>query len=284
MDLKKNIITLTTDFGTRDYFSGAMKGVILGINPEARIIDISHEVASHDIWGAAYLLGAAYEYFPQYTIHVVVVDPGVGSQRRPVLAVTDKHYFIAPDNGVLSFIYADPGFSKVIHLTADHYFREGQGSTFNARDVFAPAAAWLSKGIEANNFGEEITDYVRFNIPRSRKEGNEVAGEIVYIDKFGNAITNIKLRGHRGVHCGRRGIQYRDGPVEAECGFAFLFGAKKRGDGGCNQRRRLFGDIHLSGRCPEELRVQKRRQGLCQEGITKSFPGESDVQKNPCGR
>jgi S-adenosylmethionine hydrolase len=191
LDLKKNIITLTTDFGTRDYFSGAMKGVILGINPDARIIDISHEVASHDIWGAAYLLGAAYEYFPQYTIHVVVVDPGVGSQRRPVLAVTDKHYFIAPDNGVLSFVYADPGFSKVIHLTADHYFREGQGSTFNARDVFAPAAAWLSKGIEAGNFGEEITDYVRFNIPRSRKESNEVAGEIVYIDKFGNAITNI---------------------------------------------------------------------------------------------
>lgn len=192
MDLKKNIITLTTDFGTRDYFSGAMKGVILGINPDARIFDISHEVASHDIWGAAYLLGAAYEYFPQYTIHVVVVDPGVGSKRRPVLAVTDRHYFIAPDNGVLSFIYADPGFSRVIHLTADHYFRAGQGSTFNARDVFAPAAAWLSKGIEADNFGEEITDYVRFNIPCSRKEGNEAAGEIVYIDKFGNAITNIK--------------------------------------------------------------------------------------------
>ncbi|MHB8174807.1 MAG: SAM hydrolase/SAM-dependent halogenase family protein [Nitrospirota bacterium] len=192
MDLKKNLITLTTDFGTKDYFSGAMKGVILGINPDARIIDISHEVPSHDIWSAAYLLGAAYEYFPQFTIHLVVVDPGVGSQRKPVLAVTDRHYFIAPDNGVLSFVYADPGFSKVIHLTASHYFREGQGSTFNARDIFAPAAAWLSKGIEAENFGDEITDYVRFNIPCSRKEDNGVSGEIVYMDKFGNAITNVK--------------------------------------------------------------------------------------------
>ncbi len=197
MDLKKKLITLTTDFGTKDYFSGAMKGVILGINPDASIIDISHEVPSHDIWAAAYLLGAAYEYFPQLTIHLVVVDPGVGSDRRPVLAVTDRHYFIAPDNGVLSFVYADPGFLKVIHLTASHYFREGrstgawQGSTFNARDIFAPAAAWLSKGIEAENFGEEITDYVRFNIPRSRRENDGVAGEIVYIDKFGNAISNI---------------------------------------------------------------------------------------------
>jgi S-adenosylmethionine hydrolase len=191
MDLQKNLITLTTDFGTRDYFAGAMKGVILGINPRAVFVDISHEVPSHDIWGAAYLLGAAYKYFPQFAIHIVVVDPGVGSARRPILAVTDRHYFIAPDNGVLSFIYDDPGFSRVMHITADHYFLPVKGSTFHARDIFAPSAAWLSKGVEADKFGDEITDYVRFSIPAAKKEGDAITGEVVYIDKFGNCITNI---------------------------------------------------------------------------------------------
>ncbi|MGA2192883.1 MAG: SAM-dependent chlorinase/fluorinase [Nitrospirota bacterium] len=194
MGLQKNIITLTTDFGSRDYFSGGMKGVILGINPDAKLVDISHEIASHDIWGAAYIIDAAYRYFPQFTIHVVVVDPGVGSTRRPILAMTDKHYFIAPDNGVLSFIYNDPGFSRVLHLTAGHYFLPTTGSTFDARDIFAPAAAWLSRGVPVDKFGDEITDFVRFNIPvPSRGSDKEISGEVVYIDKFGNCITNISI-------------------------------------------------------------------------------------------
>jgi len=192
MDLPKNVITLTTDFGTRDYFAGAMKGVMLSINNTVQVVDISHEVPSHDIWGAAYLIGASYNFFPQHTVHVVVVDPGVGSQRRPILAVTDKHYFIAPDNGVLSFVFKDPAFSRVIHIDAEHYFLPLKGSTFHARDIFAPSAAWLSKGVEADKFGEEITDYARFNIPDPAKESADVmAGEVVYIDKFGNSITNI---------------------------------------------------------------------------------------------
>ena len=192
MDLRKNLITLTTDFGTKDYFVGSMKGVILGINPHAHFMDVTHEIPSHDVWGGAYVLGAAFKYFPQFTINLVVVDPGVGSERRPIIAVTDKHYFIAPDNGVLSFVYSDPGFSRVIHLTADHYFLTSMGSTFQARDIFAPAAAWLSKGVEVDRFGEEITDFVRFNIPAARKEDEKVlAGEVVYIDKFGNSITNV---------------------------------------------------------------------------------------------
>jgi S-adenosylmethionine hydrolase len=191
MDLQKNVITLTTDFGTRDYFVGAVKGVMLGINRDLRITDISHEVVSHDIWGAAYLIGAVYKHFPPRTIHVVVVDPGVGSQRRPIIAVTDKHYFIAPDNGVLSFVYQDPGFSRVINIEAEHYFLPILGSTFHARDIFAPSAAWLSKGVEADKFGEVITDYARFNIPAPVMEADACAGEVIYIDKFGNAITNI---------------------------------------------------------------------------------------------
>jgi S-adenosyl-L-methionine hydrolase (adenosine-forming) len=194
MDLKKNLITLTTDFGGKDYFAGSMKGVILGINPDANIVDVSHDVVSHDIWGATYLLASAYRYFPPYTIHIVVVDPGVGSQRRPIIVVTDRHYFIAPDNGVLSFIYDDPGFSRVIHITADHYFLPSSGSTFHARDIFAPCAAWLSKGVEADKFGELITDYTRFNMPACRTESDgALAGEVVYIDKFGNSITNISF-------------------------------------------------------------------------------------------
>ena len=157
-----NIITLTTDFGTRDYFSGGMKGVILGINPEANIVDITHEVPSQDIWGAAYVLGAAYGYFPAGTVHVVVVDPGVGSDRRPIMAVTDKYVFIGPDNGVLSFVFADPGFSRVYHINASHYFLPMKGSTFHAREIFAPIAAWLTKGITYDRVGDEITDFVRF--------------------------------------------------------------------------------------------------------------------------
>jgi S-adenosylmethionine hydrolase len=192
MDLPKSVITLTTDFGDRDYFTGAMKGVMLGINTGVHIIDISHDVASHDIWGAAYLIGAAYSYFPQHSVHVVVVDPGVGSQRRPILAVTDKHYFIAPDNGVLSFVYKDPAFSRVIHIDAEHYFLPLKGSTFHARDIFAPSAAWLSKGVEADKFGEVITDFARFNIPEPVKDSaDSMSGEVVYIDKFGNSISNI---------------------------------------------------------------------------------------------
>ena len=192
MDLKKNLITLTTDFGSKDYFVGSLKGVMLSINSDANIVDISHEIASHDIWGATYLLANVYKHFPPYTIHFVVIDPGVGSQRRPIIAVTDKHYFIAPDNGILSFIYDDPGFSRVIHITAEHYFLPVLGSTFHARDIFAPCAAWLSKGVEVDKFGDIITDYVKFNIPAGRVESDSVlAGEVVYIDKFGNSITNI---------------------------------------------------------------------------------------------
>ena len=194
MDLKRNIVTLTTDFGGKDYFAGAMKGVMLGINPDIKMVDISNDVPSHDLWGAAYLIGASYPFFPRNTIHVVVVDPSVGSQRRPILAVTDNHYFIAPDNGVLSFVYKDPTFIKVIHITAEHYFLPIKGSTFHARDVFAPSAAWLSKGLEADNFGEVIADYARFNIPDPVRESDgALMGEVVYVDKFGNAITNMSF-------------------------------------------------------------------------------------------
>jgi len=188
------IITLTTDFGLKDPFVGIMKGVILGINPEAEIIDISHNISPQNILEAAHVITMGYRYFPSFTIHVVVVDPGVGGRRMPLLVSADNHYFIGPDNGVFTFIFEEHKKSslKVINITASHYFLPINGPTFHGRDIFVPVAAWLSKGIDSARFGETINDYV--TIPLSKPKAiSEMAfeGVVIYIDNFGNAITNI---------------------------------------------------------------------------------------------
>jgi len=187
------IITLTSDFGYKDPFVGMMKGVILSINPLAKVIDITHGISPHNIKEAALTIGMSHSFFPPKTVHVVVVDPGVGSSRRPILVITDHSYFIGPDNGIFSLIYNSKNETlKVIHLTSEHYFMPYKGPTFHGRDIFAPAAAWLTKGIETTNFGEAITDYVTLKFPSvSRPEEKAVEGEVIYIDIFGNAITNI---------------------------------------------------------------------------------------------
>jgi S-adenosylmethionine hydrolase len=189
--MARPIVTLTTDFGLSDYFVGTMKGVILATNPEADIVDISHDVRSHDILDGAFTIAQAYSYFPNNTLHVVVVDPGVGSQRRPILVRTDRHVFLCPDNGVLSLVMAREE-HQVIHITSDHYFLSPVSNTFHGRDVFAPVAGWLTRGVELPKFGDPITDYVRFAPPRP-KVLNEKAlkGVVLKVDKFGNAITNI---------------------------------------------------------------------------------------------
>ncbi len=187
------IITLTTDFGTKDPFVGQMKGVIKSINPNVDVVDITHEITPHSIKEAAIVIGLSYSYFPPRSIHVVVVDPGVGSERKPILVVTENHYFIGPDNGVFSLIYQKEGaFLQVIHITADHYFIRKDTSTFHGRDIFSPVAAWLSRGIPVNNFGEETEEFMRIPIPApTRPTKSTIEGEIIYIDRFGNAITNI---------------------------------------------------------------------------------------------
>lgn len=185
------IITLTTDFGYEDPFVGIMKGVILNINPLANIVDITHDISPQNILEAAFAIEISFESFPSKTIHVVIVDPGVGSARRPILVVTDHHFFIGPDNGVFSKIYNLTGTLQVIHITAEHYFLPQRSSTFHGRDVFAPVAAWLSRGINVSNFGNPITDYVNIPVPVVSKE-NAIEGEVIYIDRFGNAITNIQ--------------------------------------------------------------------------------------------
>ena len=185
-------IALITDFGTKDYFVGAMKGVIYSINKDANIIDISHDIAPQDIQSAGFNLNACYEDFPEKTIFVAVIDPGVGSHRRAILVETEKYYFISPDNGLLSLIYHKEKNFKVYELTNEDYFKETVSNSFHGRDIFAPVAANLSKGIEATDFGVEITDQISFKIrnPKENSDG-EMEAEIAYIDHFGNIITNI---------------------------------------------------------------------------------------------
>ncbi len=169
-----------------------MKGVILSINPEAHIVDICNAVHSFDVLDGALTIGQACSYFPSDTLHVVIVDPGVGSQRRPILVSNEKHLFLAPDNGVLSLVYERSERLSVRHVTAEHYFLQPVSQTFHGRDVFAACAGWLSKGVEVNKFGEEITDFIRFSAPKPKPiNERSYKGVVLKTDKFGNLITNI---------------------------------------------------------------------------------------------
>ena len=186
------LITLLTDFGTADYFVGSMKGVILSINGEARIVDITHEIPAQDIQAGAFTLFAAYQSFPAETIHVAVVDPGVGSTRRPILVCGGRQFFIGPDNGLFSYIYEREPDARVFHLTNESYFRSSVSATFHGRDVFAPVAAALSKGVSPEQLGAEITDYVRLPYLNAKlSAGKTVGAAIIHIDHFGNCITNL---------------------------------------------------------------------------------------------
>ena len=184
------IITLTTDFGLSDHLVGTLKGVILNIHPATRIVDINHNVTPFDLLDGALSIAQAYRYFPPRTIHVVVVDPGVGTDRRPLLVSGEKHYFVAPDNGVLSLIYERES-CTVRHITAEHYFLNPVSPTFHGRDIFAPSAAWFSKVWQTEAFGEQITDYARFTLPRPKVTDNTVKGIVLRVDGFGNLVTNL---------------------------------------------------------------------------------------------
>jgi S-adenosyl-L-methionine hydrolase (adenosine-forming) len=191
--LARPIITLTTDYGTNDHLVGVMKGVILSINPDVTIVDITHGVIAHDILDGALAIGQAYKYFPPKTIHVVVVDPGVGTDRRPILVASDQHYFVAPDNGVLSWVYDQTEALYAWHIISEHYFRQPISKTFHGRDVFAPVAAWFSKSWQTSAFGEPITDFTRFGLPRPKAAGNTVRGVVLRVDQFGNLMTNVRV-------------------------------------------------------------------------------------------
>jgi S-adenosylmethionine hydrolase len=186
------IITLTTDFGLNDHFVGTIKGVILSIVPEVEIVDICHSVQAFDVLDGALTIAQAYSYFPSGTVHLVVVDPGVGTARRPILVTSDRHHFVAPDNGVLSMIYAREERLHIRHITAEHYSLQPVSNTFHARDVFSPVAAWLAKGVDPEKFGDEISDFVRFNAPKPKAvDGSTLRGVVLKADRFGNLVTNI---------------------------------------------------------------------------------------------
>jgi S-adenosylmethionine hydrolase len=186
------IVTFTTDFGLNDPFVGIMHGVVLNIHPETSIVDISHAVASYDVFDGGWTIAQAYRFFPPRTVHVVVVDPGVGGTRRPIIVETDDYIFVAPDNGVLSLVEMREAKFTVRHVTAERYFLQPVSQTFHGRDVFSPVAGWLSKGVAPAEFGPEISDYMRLALPAVERIGeNSLRGVVLKVDKFGNLITNI---------------------------------------------------------------------------------------------
>ena len=185
------VITLLTDFGTADYFVGAVKGAILSVNPSAVIVDITHEIPPQDIEAGAFTLLAAYKTFPVGTIHVAVVDPGVGSTRRPIIVKTNEQFFVGPDN-TFTYIYDREPSHRIVHVTADRFFRPSVSSTFHGRDIFAPVAAALSNGVALEEFGEEINDQVRL-------PSLETPLRVIHIDRFGNCVTNITRDRRWGV-------------------------------------------------------------------------------------
>jgi hypothetical protein len=187
-------ITLTTDFGLVDHFVGVMKGVILGIAPASRIVDISHGVQAFEINEGAFVIAEAYRYFAKKTIHVIVVDPGVGSERRPILAEIAGQYFIAPDNGILSMIFAREEKKKVRHVSNEKYFLNPVSRTFHGRDIFSPVAAHLAAGVPPARFGKLIENYVKLSIGKPNRTGKRVwTGVVLKVDRFGNLITNLHI-------------------------------------------------------------------------------------------
>ena len=187
------IITLTTDYGTNDHLVGTLKGVILKIHPDVTIVDITHNVTPFDLLDGALAVGSAYSYFPSKTVHLVVVDPGVGTERRPLLVSAGNQYFVAPDNGVLSVVYEREAENLVVrHANAEHYYLQPVSKTFHGRDIFAPVAAWLTKSWQSSSFGDEIEDYKRFALPRPKAGDGVVKGVILRADSFGNLITNFR--------------------------------------------------------------------------------------------
>lgn len=191
----RSIITLLTDFGLADHYVAAMKGVILGICPEARLVDISHEIKPFGIEDAAFTLAEAYPCFPKSTIHLVVVDPGVGSARRPLLVEADGHRFVGPDNGVLTIpLDRDPK-CRVREITAARYFRQPVSNTFHGRDIFAPVAAHLASGVPAGRFGRRVADWVAFREFRFAQTdaADSQAGRVLHVDRYGNLITSFRV-------------------------------------------------------------------------------------------
>jgi S-adenosylmethionine hydrolase len=189
--MKKPIITLLTDYGTKDPYVASMKGVILKINSQCNLVDITHEIRPHDIREGTFILANTYSYFPKGTIHLTVVDPGVGGSRKPILLVTQDYLFVGPDNGLFTLVAKRERVKQVIDLTNKKYFLPQISTTFHGRDIFAPVAAYLSLGIPSKRFGEKLDHWVKLNLKGPVVRGKKLFGEILLTDHFGNLISNI---------------------------------------------------------------------------------------------
>ena len=209
--MARPVIALLTDFGTRDHYAGTMKGVALGICPDATLVDISHDIPPHDVVTGALELAAAYKFFPAGTIFLVVVDPGVGSSRRGMAADAGGYRFVAPDNGVLTLALKDPAPKRVVELTERRYARPTVSRTFEGRDRFAPAAAWLAKGIELTALGRTLTSWQLLSIPEPDVSEDQIVGEVLRVDRFGNLVTNVERRAFERFAGG--------GPLEVTAGL-----------------------------------------------------------------
>ena len=234
--MSSKIITLTTDFGTRDGYVGAMKGVILGIDPEAKIVDISHDIPPQDGAHGAFVLGSAHRYFPPDSVHLAVVDPGVGTPRKALAVVTGSDIFVGPDNGLLSYVLqsfqdrsgskpftsADAGLLQPVtgpvpegcsayELTRSEYWMQPVSDTFHGRDVFAPVAANLSLGVPPEKLGDPVHELVWLNLPHPVVAGGRVEGRIIHVDRYGNLVSNIPgsdlPAGNAAVEIGGRVIE-----------------------------------------------------------------------------
>lgn len=221
------VITLTTDFGYNDPFVGIMKGVILGINPKAQVIDLSHGILRQDIMAAALILRHSVSYFPPATIHVVVVDPGVGSGRRPLLIESEGRFLIGPDNGVLSLALDGKEPTCAVCLSNPTYHLQPTSATFHGRDIFSPVAAHLSLGIPPPAFGDRVEGFVRLALRPVLKSERYIEGEILYIDGFGNLFTNIQERDLAGLPPDKLKISLRAISIH---GVAANYMASREGD------------------------------------------------------
>ncbi len=185
------VIALLSDFGLTDHYVGTMKGVVLGICPDATLVDITHEVPAHGVLDGALQLAAAFRYFPPGAIFLAVVDPGVGSFRRAIAAEAGEYRFVAPDNGLLTMVFRDAPPRRVVELTERRYARPTVSRTFEGRDRLAPAAAWLARGVELPALGRPVADYHLLDVPTPHDDERSVHGEVLRADHFGNLITNI---------------------------------------------------------------------------------------------
>jgi hypothetical protein len=233
--MNRPVITLLTDFGTSDHYVGAMKGVMLGICPDAQLVDITHEIRPYQIADAAFTLSQAWPYFPAGSIHLIVVDPGVGSSRRPLVAEADGHIFVAPDNGVLTLVQNSAAGFNARQISAELFFRQPVSRTFHGRDIFAPVAAHLAQGVRPEEFGNRIGDPVTLPFANPLRTGPESwTGTVLHVDRFGNIVTNfrwpdfsevVRTRFEIGISASRVNVYYANYSSAAQGEFFVINGS-----------------------------------------------------------